>query len=107
MRWPWSCIDPLVLASGVGEGLTRWSRMHLDRCERCQAAWLDARRLLDTARDLPVPEMGAGTRGRIADRIVAAALSIDAEKARQEMRRSRRGRARGQARPVSYSSSNR
>jgi hypothetical protein len=102
MRLPWTCLDPVVLASGVGEGLTRWSRFHLDRCARCRSAFESARRLLETARDLPVAEMGAGTRGRIADRIVAAALRIDAEKARDEMRRSRGQRGREHGSPVSY-----
>jgi hypothetical protein len=102
MRLPWTCIDPVVLASGVGEGLTRWSRFHLERCERCRSAFDSARRLLDTARDLPVAEMGPGTRGRIADRIVAAALRIDADKTRDEMRRVRAGQAREQGRPISH-----
>jgi len=90
MRWPFTCIAPAQLASAVGEGLSRWSRFHLDRCERCRSAWESARRLRATARDLPIAEMGAGTRGRIADRIVAAALRIDAEKSREEMRERRR-----------------
>lgn len=92
IRWPGACIDPTVLARGVSEGLSRWSRFHLDRCQRCRTAWENARRLLEAARDLPVTEMGAGARGRIADRVAAAALRIDAEKARQEMLRARADR---------------
>jgi hypothetical protein len=102
IRWPWSCLDPVALASGVGEGLPRWSRFHLGRCERCRSAWDSARQLLETARDLPVTEMAPGTRGRIADRIVAAALRIDAEKSRQEMLRSRSRRK--SSRAASYPS---
>ena len=102
MRWPWSCLEPAVLAMGVGERLPRWSRFHLERCDRCRSEWESARRLVETARELPVTEMAGGTRGRIADRIVAAALRIDAEKSRQDMERSSSGRKRWVGRAVSH-----
>jgi hypothetical protein len=83
MRWPWSCPEPGVLACAISEGMTPRLRRHLDRCARCQEEWDQARQVRASARDLPVIEMGAGARGRIADRIVAAALRIDAERERR------------------------